>query len=149
MIIKTGNIFESKCGTFVNAVNCVGVMGKGIALEFKRRYPEMYLDYVDRCKAREVKIGKPYVYQNSDGVKILNFPTKAHWKSASNLFYIAEGLDWFIKHYDEYGIKSVAFPALGCGNGGLRWEDVEQIMFCKLYDLPIEIEIYAPCKSIT
>lgn len=146
MIIKTGNIFESKCNTLVNAVNCVGVMGKGIALEFKRRYPEMYLDYVDRCKAREVKTGKPYVYQNSDEVKILNFPTKAHWKSASHLSYIAEGLDWFIKHYDEYGIKSVAFPALGCGNGGLRWEDVEQIMFCKLYDLPIEIEIYAPCK---
>ena len=81
MIVKIGDIFETKCSTIVNTVNCVGVMGKGIALEFKKRYPEMFLDYVKRCNRNEVKTGTPYVYTNDDGFKILNFPTKDHWQS--------------------------------------------------------------------
>ena len=144
MIVKIGNMFESKCTTIVNAVNCVGVMGKGIALEFKRRYPEMYDEYVDKCKVGEVKVGKPYVYNNADGMKILNFPTKDHWRSPSRLSYVIDGLNWFIKHYEEYEIKSIAFPALGCGNGGLTWETVGAVMYNKLCDLPIDVEIYAP-----
>ncbi len=144
MIVKIGNMFESKCATIVNAVNCVGVMGKGIALEFKRRYPEMYDEYVEKCKAGEVKVGKPYVYNNADGMKILNFPTKDHWRSPSRLSYVIDGLNWFIKHYEEYEIKSIAFPALGCGNGGLSWEAVGSVMYNKLCDLPIDVEIYAP-----
>ena len=130
-------MFESKCTTIVNAVNCVGVMGKGIALEFKRRYPEMYDEYVDKCKAGEVKVGKPYVYNNADGMKILNFPTKDHWRSPSRLSYVIDGLNWFIKHYEEYEIKSIAFPTLGCGNGGLTWETVGTVMYNKLSDLPL------------
>lgn len=144
MIVKIGNMFESKCTTIVNTVNCVGVMGKGIALEFKRRYPEMYDEYVDKCKAGEVKVGKPYIYNNADGTKILNFPTKDHWRSPSRLSYVIDGLDWVIDHYEEYGIKSVAFPPLGCGNGGLTWKIVGPVMYNKLCDLPIDIEIYAP-----
>lgn len=144
MIVKIGNLFESKCSTIVNTVNCVGVMGKGIALEFKKRYPEMYIEYVDKCRLGEVKIGEPYVYHNADGRKILNFPTKNHWRSPSRLSYVIDGLDWFVTHYEEYGIKSIAFPPLGCGNGGLSWKIVGPLMYNKLCDLPIDIEIYAP-----
>lgn len=144
MIVKIGNIFETKCSTIVNTVNCVGVMGKGIALEFKKRYPEMFLDYVKRCNMSEVKTGTPYVYTYDEDLKILNFPTKDHWRSPSRLSYVIDGLDWFIDNYEKYNIKSIAFPPLGCGNGGLTWDVVGPIMYQKLLDLPIDIEIYAP-----
>ena len=144
MRIKIGDIFESKCLTIVNTVNCVGVMGKGIALEFKKRYPEMFMDYVIKCNSGEVKTGIPYVFDNGDGIKILNFPTKDHWRSPSRLSFVIEGLDWFVENYEKYGITSVAFPPLGCGNGGLTWEIVGPIMYQKLKNLPIEVEIYAP-----
>lgn len=143
MKVKIGDIFESKCSTIVNTVNCVGVMGKGIALEFKNRYPEMFSDYVKKCKTGSLKTGVPYVYDNGD-VKILNFPTKNHWRSPSRLSFVVEGLDWFIDNYDRYGITSIAFPPLGCGNGGLTWDVVGPIMYQKLRALPIEIEIFAP-----
>ena len=144
MMVKIGNIFESKCSTIVNTVNCVGVMGKGIALEYKKRYPEMYVDYVKRCNMNEVKTGIPYVYTNEDGLKILNFPTKDHWRSPSRLSYVIDGLNWFIDNYEKYGIDSIAFPPLGCGNGGLSWDVIGPIMYQKLLSLPIEVEIYAP-----
>lgn len=145
MKIKQGDIFTSKCTTITNTINCVGVMGKGIALEFKKKYPEMFLDYSNRCKSHLVKPGEPYVFENGlFGEKILNFPTKDHWRNPSQLSYIEKGLDWFCEHYKEYDIDSIAFPALGCGNGGLRWDVVGPIMYQKLSSLPIEIEIYAP-----
>lgn len=144
MIVKIGNLFESKCSTIVNTVNCVGVMGKGIALEFKKRYPEMYTDYVLKCNRKVLKPGVPYIYQNADGTNILNFPTKEHWRSPSRLSYIIDGLDWFVENYKKYNIKSIAFPPLGCGNGGLSWNTVGPIMYQKLHEFPIEIEIYAP-----
>ena len=144
MEIKIGNIFESRCLTIVNTVNCVGVMGKGIALEFKKRYPEMFIDYKNKCDLGLVKTGVPYIFENDDGTKILNFPTKDHWRSPSRLSYVIDGLNWFIDNYEKYGITSVAFPPLGCGNGGLAWEVVGPIMYQKLSGLPIEIEIYAP-----
>ena len=144
MKVKIGNIFESKCLAIVNTVNCVGVMGKGIALEFKKRYPEMFIDYVKKCKSGKVQTGIPYVFDNGDGMTIINFPTKDHWKSPSRLSYVVQGLDWFVANYEKYGITSVAFPPLGCGNGGLSWEVVGPIMYQKLRGLPIEVEIYAP-----
>lgn len=144
MKVKIGDIFESKCLTIVNTVNCVGVMGKGIAFEFKKRYPEMFWDYVKRCDAGQVHTGMPYVFDNGDGTKILNFPTKDHWRSPSRLSYVVEGLDWFTENYEKSGITSIAFPPLGCGNGGLTWEVVGPIMYQKLKGIPIEIEIYAP-----
>ena len=143
MIVKIGNIFESKCSAIVNTVNCVGVMGKGIALEFKKRYPDMFMEYVLKCNRGEIKPGVPYVYQN-DEVCILNFPTKDHWRSPSRLSYVIDGLDWFVEHYERYNINSIAFPPLGCGNGGLTWNVVGPIMYQKLSKLPIQIEIYAP-----
>lgn len=144
MKVLIGNIFDTKCSTIVNTINCVGVMGKGIALEFKKRYPEMFIDYVNRCKNREVKTGEPYVFYNENGTKIINFPTKDNWRSPSRLSYIIDGLEWFVNNYQKHDITSVAFPPLGCGNGGLTWDVVGPIMYQKLNELPIEIEIYAP-----
>ena len=143
MIVKIGNIFESKCSTIVNTVNCVGVMGKGIALEFKKRYPDMFMDYVKKCDKGEIKPGEPYVFQNGD-ISIVNFPTKDHWRSPSRLSYVINGLNWFVENYEKYNIKNIAFPPLGCGNGGLSWDIVGPIMYQKLNKLPIYIEIYAP-----
>ncbi len=144
MQIRIGNIFDSKMQTIVNTINCVGVMGKGIALEFKNQHPEMYKEYVGMCKRGEILPGKPYLYSDMFGTSILNFPTKDHWKSPSKLSYIVDGLDWFARNYTHLGITSIAFPPLGCGNGGLSWELVGPIMYQKLKDLPIEIEIFAP-----
>lgn len=144
MVVKIGNLFDSNAKTLVNTVNCVGVMGKGIAKEFKTKYPPMYDDYEQRCKNKKVEPGKPYLYTDQAGTSILNFPTKDHWRSPSKLSYIISGLDWFVNNYHELGVTSIAFPPLGCGNGGLKWEVVGPLMYSKLKDLPINIEIYAP-----
>ncbi|MGN0374928.1 MAG: macro domain-containing protein, partial [Butyrivibrio sp.] len=143
MIVKIGNIFDSTCSTIVNTVNCVGVMGKGIALEFKKKYPEMFMEYVLKCDRGEVKPGTPYFYKDNE-ISILNFPTKDHWRSPSRLSYVIDGLNWFVENYEKYCIESIAFPPLGCGNGGLTWNVVGPIMYQKLSKLPIDIEIYAP-----
>ncbi len=142
--ILLGNIFDSKAETLVNTVNCVGVMGKGIALEFKKRYTSMFDYYAELCRKKQIRPGVPYYYSDLMGNSILLFPTKDHWRSPSKLAYIEDGLDWFISHYQELGITSVAFPPLGCGNGGLDWIDVGALMVEKLQNLPISIEIYAP-----
>ena len=144
MKILIGNIFDSTKQTLVNTVNCVGVMGKGVALEFKKRYPAMYSEYVSLCEQKKLKPGKPYLYSDLTGTSILMFPTKDHWRSPSKMDYITDGLDWFAEHYKDLGIQSISFPPLGCGNGGLTWEMVGPIMYNKLKDLPIDIEIYAP-----
>lgn len=144
MKILIGDIFQDKAQTMVNTVNCVGVMGKGVALEFKRRYPKMYDEYVELCKQGQVRLGQPYYYSDLIGTSIINFPTKDHWKSPSRLSYIESGLKWFVENYRNLGIRSIAFPPLGCGNGGLSWENVGPLMFKYLRDLPIDITIYAP-----
>ena len=144
MEFKIGNLFETKAKTLVNTVNCVGVMGKGIALDFKKKYPDMYNEYEQRCVRHEVKPGQPYYYTDLLGTSIINFPTKDHWRSPSRLSYIETGLDWFRDNYEKLGIRSVAFPPLGCGNGGLTWDTVGPLMYAKLSDLPVDIEVYAP-----
>jgi len=142
--VLIGDLFVSKMQTKVNTVNCVGVMGKGIAKLFKQQYPEMYEDYADRCRAKEIKEGIPYLYIDLFGNRILNFPTKNHWKGLSNLESIKKGLDIIIENYQEWGIESIAFPPLGCGNGGLLWLQVGPVMYQKLSLLKIPVEIYAP-----
>lgn len=144
MLVTIGNIFESKASTLVNTVNCVGIMGKGVALEFKKRYPQMFKEYAEKCRNHELKAGCPYYYCDLTGASVINFPTKEHWRSPSKLSYIIDGLDWFIENYQNLGITSAAFPPLGCGNGGLPWEIVGPLMYQKLKNLPIYIEIYAP-----
>jgi O-acetyl-ADP-ribose deacetylase (regulator of RNase III) len=141
---RIGDIFASRAHTLVNAVNCVGVMGKGVAFEFKKRFPEMFADYAARCERGEVKLGRPYLYQDPSGAGIVNFPTKSHWRAASRLSDIERGLGYFAAHVKDWGITSVAFPALGCGNGGLEWAKVGPLLHAKLHDLNIDVEVYAP-----
>jgi O-acetyl-ADP-ribose deacetylase (regulator of RNase III) len=137
--ILVGDLFASRVQTLVNAVNCVGVMGKGVALEFKRRFPQMFDDYVKRCQRNQTRLGEPYVFRDLSGTLVVNFPTKGHWRSSSRLIDIEQGLDYFVAHYSDWGVSSVAFPALGCGNGGLDWAGVEPLMSDKLRDLPIAV----------
>lgn len=139
-----GNIFESSAQTLVNTVNCVGVMGKGVAQGFKNRFPQMFEDYVDRVSRKQVQLGKPYPYRDSPVRLIVNFPTKDHWRAASRLTDIELGLDYFVKHYKDWEVQSIAFPPLGCGNGGLDWAEVGPLMYRKLGNLDINVEVYAP-----
>jgi O-acetyl-ADP-ribose deacetylase (regulator of RNase III)/uncharacterized protein YwgA len=139
-----GDLFASHATTLVNTVNCVGIMGKGVAQEFKKRYPAMFEDYAERCQQKRVKLGEPYLYPDPSGVSIINFPTKDHWRSPSRLADIEQGLDHFVRCYRDWKVTSVAFPPLGCGNGGLKWEEVGPLMFAKLRGLGIEVEVYAP-----
>ncbi len=138
------NLFESKMQTLVNAVNCVGVMGKGIALEFKKRFPDMFKDYAARCKRKEVALGQPYLYRGKQPPYILNFPTKDHWRSASNLDDIKKGFQFFLDHYRVWGISSIAVPALGCGAGQLSWRVVGPVLYRNLSKMDISVELYAP-----
>lgn len=139
-----GDLFESRAQTLVNTVNCVGVMGKGVAQEFKKRYPAMFKDYVSRCEDGRVRIGEPYLYRDTTGLSILNFPTKRHWRSPSLMADIELGLDYLAQHAAALGITSLAMPPLGCGNGGLSWSEVGPLIYRKLAHLPIDIELYAP-----
>nr|VFJ53912.1 MAG: O-acetyl-ADP-ribose deacetylase (regulator of RNase III), contains Macro domain [Candidatus Kentron sp. FW] len=142
--VLIGDLFETKAKSIVNTVNCVGVMGKGIAQVFKKRFPEMFNDYAQRCHLKQVQPGVPYLYTDMLGVSIINFPTKDHWRSPSRLDDMIRGLEIFIETYEEWGIESVAFPPLGCGNGGLEWSVVGPVMYQRLSALNIPIEIYAP-----
>ena len=142
-MIKTaaGDIFKSEAECIVNPVNCIGVMGKGLALKFKRKYNKMFIDYVMRCREGQVKTGQPYLYK-AEGRLILNFPTKQHWRDPSKLEYIEAGLKYFARNYRTWGITSIAFPKIGCGCGGLDWEkDVKPLMYKYLGNLE-DITVY-------
>ena len=144
--VVEGNIFDSSCQAIVNTVNCVGVMGKSLAAQFKERYPVMFKDYVLRCDLGVIKTGKPYIYNLLDGRCIINFPTKNHWRDPSNIIWIEQGLIHIIENYYDWGITSIAFPALGVGCGQLIWEDVRTMMFDILNKSLIDIEIYKPFR---
>lgn len=139
-----GDLFESRAQTLVNTVNCVGVMGKGVAEQFKRRYPAMFEDYKSRTDRNAVRLGEPYLYRDSSGLQIVNFPTKDHWRSPSRIADIERGLDYLATHVAEWKIASMALPPLGCGNGGLEWSEVGPLIYSKLHGLPIDVEVYAP-----
>ena len=136
-----GDIFKSPAQVIVNTVNTVGVMGKGIALEFKKRYPDMFQAYRDICDRRKLKTGTLMLYYEPDHWVLL-FPTKENWRNPSRMEYIEAGLAKFCRTYAEKGITSVAFPKLGCGNGELNWSDVQPVMEKYLKDLPIDVYIY-------
>ena len=144
VIVKIGNLFDSDAQTLVNTVNCVGVMGKGVALEFKNRFPEMYEDYVTRCNAGEVRLGRPYLYRSLIPPWVLNFPTKDHWRSVSRLQDIENGLDYLLEHYREWGITALAVPPLGCGHGQLEWRVVGPTLYRHLKRMDILVKLYAP-----
>jgi len=137
-----GDLFASPAKVLVNTVNTVGVMGKGIAYDFKRKYPEMFERYQDYCARGVLDIGKLWLYKTPQKW-ILNFPTKKHWRGKSKVEYIEAGLKNFADIYDTEGIKSVSFPMLGCGNGGLDWDSqVHSLMEKYLKPLPIDVYIH-------
>ena len=145
-----GSIFDSPAQCLVNPVNCVGVMGKGLALDFKRRYPKMFESYVNICKAGELKPGKLVFYTESAlSHTICLFPTKIDWRHPSKVEYIESGLLAFVKYYNEWDIKSVAMPHLGCGLGGLSFALHFQPLAEKILgELPIEVLIYGTTKIL-
>jgi len=148
----TGNILDSEAQAIVNTVNTLGVMGKGIALQFKKAYPNNYKSYSVACKNNEVVVGKMFVTIDSNissGEKIIiNFPTKRDWRKPSEYVYIEDGLDDLIDVIKHNQIKSIAIPPLGAGNGGLKWEKVKKIIEDKLSNFNIEIFVYEPTSKI-
>ncbi len=142
--VKLGDLFDSQAQTLVNTVNCVGIMGKGIALEFKKRFPDMYEDYVQRCARREVRLGEPYFFRRLMLPSIINFPTKDHWRAVSRLEDIEAGLRHLESHYKDWGITSLAVPPLGCGHGHLEWRVVGPTLYRHLKRLEIPVDLYAP-----
>jgi O-acetyl-ADP-ribose deacetylase (regulator of RNase III) len=138
---------ESSARTLVNTVNCVGVMGKGIAHEFKIREPQMFAAYKKLCDQKRLSPGKLWLWRGEKHWT-LNFPTKIHWRNPSRLEWIEAGLEKFRSGYERLGIREISFPRLGCGNGGLNWNDVRPLMERYLSQLPIEIYIHDYAKDI-
>ncbi len=146
--ISCGNLLEDDAEAIVNTVNCVGVMGKGIALQFKQAFPDNFKAYAKACKNGDVKPGKMFVFSLDSMINpkyIVNFPTKNHWREKSKLKDIAAGLTDLIEVIQHFDIKSIALPPLGCGYGGLNWADVRGLIeraFDKLPD--VEVRLYEP-----
>jgi O-acetyl-ADP-ribose deacetylase (regulator of RNase III) len=136
-----GDIFDSKAQVIVNTVNCQGVMGKGLALAFKEKFPDMFPIYQQDCKSGRLRIGKPTIYKTSTPW-ILNFPTKNLWRYPSKLEYLEKGLEFLVTHYEKVGITSIAFPKLGAQNGKLSWDEVGPLMAKYLSQLDIDVYIY-------
>jgi len=128
-----------------NPVNCVGVMGAGLALQFKKNFPVMFVEYAERCRRGHVKLGEPYLYRANDMLPwVLNFPTKRHWKDLSQKEDIIAGLKYLKQNYKGWGIESLAVPPLGCGLGGLMWKEIEPVLTKHLKRLDIPVELYVP-----
>lgn len=148
----SGNLLLAPTEALVNTVNTVGVMGKGIALQFKEKYPANFSTYARAVKQGEVETGKMFVTteQHLKGRKvIINFPTKRHWRSPSRYEWIEAGLQDLVRVIEELGIRSIAIPPLGCGNGGLDWEKVRGMMERYLTSLPeTDVYLYQPNQQI-
>lgn len=146
-----GNLFESDAEALVNTVNTVGVMGKGVALQFKKNFHNNYKAYVEACKNGDVQIGRMFVVRDHSllGEKlIVNFPTKTDWRKPSEYEYVERGLDALVDTIRQYGIKSIAIPPLGAGNGGLHWDRVKKMIEEKLVALDVRIIVYEPSQQI-
>lgn len=132
----------------VNAVNCVGVMGKGIALQFKSKWPRNFAEYAAACKAGQVRPGRMFIHDAGGLVKpryIINFPTKDHWRGASRMEFIRDGLIDLVAQVRRLDIRSIAMPPLGCGNGGLDWAQVRPVIEAAFETLPdVEVRLFEP-----
>jgi O-acetyl-ADP-ribose deacetylase (regulator of RNase III) len=141
--ILSGNIFNSDATCLVNTVNTVGVMGKGVALVYRLRYPDLFEAYKKACASGELSIGRGWLYSPKNSpITVYNFPTKRDWKHPSSLRYIEDGLAYFLDSYKDLGLQSVAFPLLGTENGGLEKNVVLPLMEKVLGRCDIPIEIY-------
>ena len=151
MITETeGNLLRADVEALVNTVNTVGVMGKGIALQFKRAYPEMFKAYSRAAKAGEIQPGRVHVWETGSltGPRyIIHFPTKRHWRSPSHMEDIETGLADLARVLRERGITSVALPPLGCGNGGLSWAMVRPLILDELGGLDVEVQLFVPAGA--
>lgn len=146
-----GDLLSSTAEALVNTVNTVGVMGKGIALQFKNRFPQNYKVYRDACKNETFSIGQVLVVKEGDLMNqkiIINFPTKAHWKADSKYEYISSGLEALKAAIIENNIRSIAIPPLGCGNGGLEWNRVKLMIEESLHTMDCDIMVYTPNNEI-
>ncbi len=145
---KTGDLLAEETEALVNTVNCVGVMGRGIALQFKKQFPGNCTMYEKACSRNEVVPGKMFVYETGRLLNpkyIINFPTKRHWREASRLEDIDSGLEDFVRMIKEYGITSIALPPLGCGLGGLDWGIVRDRIETALMELSeVEVVVFEP-----
>ncbi len=143
-----GNLLTAPAEALVNTVNEVGVMGRGIALMFREAFPLNAIAYEAACKKGRVRVGHMFVTKNDALIGphwIINFPTKKHWRSRSELVWVKEGLSDLVRVIDELGIKSIAVPPLGCGNGGLKWDDVRLEIESALGSLSdVDVFVYGP-----
>jgi O-acetyl-ADP-ribose deacetylase (regulator of RNase III)/uncharacterized protein YwgA len=146
-----GDLLKAETQALVNTVNTVGVMGKGIALQFKNRFPGNYKIYKDACKNKTFNVGEILVVEDGDLMDqktIINFPTKSHWKSPSKYEYIESGLKALVDYLKHNKIKSIAIPPLGCGNGGLDWSIVKKMIINSLSGLDTRVLVYEPNQEI-
>lgn len=145
---QQGNLLEADVDALVNTVNCVGVMGKGIALQFRQAFPECYAEYKRACDAKQVMPGRMHVFETQSFIgpkHIINFPTKRHWKGKSKIEDITDGLDALCAEIWRLNIQSIAVPPLGCGNGGLNWDEVRPLIEKKLGGLTdVKILVFEP-----
>jgi len=146
-----GDFFDYDADIRVNTVNCVGVMGAGVALAFKEKYPDMFREYVSLCKKEAVQPGKPHVWESGDlfskSLTIINLPTKKHWRNKSEYEYIDKGLEWLREFLKNKEGKTLTLPALGCGHGGLDWNIVKNKIMGYLGNSPAEILVFEPNAS--
>ncbi len=146
-----GDILEAKAEALVNTVNTVGVMGKGVALQFKRAFPDNYRAYAKACKRGEVEVGKVFVYDRNtleNPRYIVNFPTKRHWRGRSKIEYVRTGLEDLVRRIRDLDIQSIALPPLGCGNGGLNWDEVRALIEEASDRLPeVKFFVYEPQEA--
>ena len=154
---KNGDILREDVEAIVNTVNCVGIMGRGLALQFKNKFPQNLKEYQLACTNKEVQLGKMFVHQTGQLINpkyIINFPTKGHWKQNSKIEDISNGLDDLITIIEKYSIKSLAIPPLGSGLGGLDWKMVKKLIEEKLKNINCTVILFEPLeqkieKSIT
>lgn len=135
---KTGDLLLEDVDALVNAVNCVGIMGRGIALQFKKKFPQNFAAYEKACNEKSIVPGKVFVHETGNLMNpkfIINFPTKRHWRNPSRLEDIESGLKDLVDVINKYHIQSIALPPLGCGLGGLDWNSVRELMENSLGEL--------------
>lgn len=142
--LVTGNLLDDEADVLVNPVNTVGVMGKGLALQFKREFPDNYLAYREACQRGELRPGTVFATKIDGDRWIVNFPTKRHWRQASRIADIASGLDALTRYLARSPATSIAIPPLGCGHGGLAWPEVRDLITDKLGNSDIAIRLYQP-----
>ncbi len=148
---KTGDILQDDAEALVNTVNCVGVMGRGIALQFKHKFPENFIAYAEACRREQVKPGKMFIHETDRLTPpryIINFPTKRHWRQKSSLADIEAGLDHLVTVIRHHGIRSLAIPPLGSGLGGLNWSDVRDRIESTLSVIAdVRVTVYEPIEA--